>query len=357
MTPPPTIPRQPRSTRSKRSLVATIIAVDCARTAPLLVGGTIPIGKRSHRPVRPEHHLRRKSYVWAAHRRFDHLLGRQLVRASHRSNRQIPSGHQWLGPYVRTAHGRTITCWGANSSGQTTAPSGSFQAVSAGGGHYGDRGFTRADCAPMAQSPVGATTDTAKATRRLDRSKPFPPVDCIRAGCAPMAPSPAGAPTVRPSDAPTGSFKAVTASFGWGHSCGLRTDDTITCWGRNARGTGEAPRGTFQAVSAGSNQTCGVRTDGAVTCWGSNFTGRTDAPAGTFKTLAAGTNHTCAIRTDDTVTCWGNSLYGQIFGPTRSFKTVSVNDRHSCGVRVDNSITCRGDDSHGKTDAPAPPVP
>ena len=31
------------------------------------------------------------------------------------------------------------------------------------------------------------------------------------------------------TDAPAGSFKAVTA--GDIHSCGLRTDATITCWG------------------------------------------------------------------------------------------------------------------------------
>ena len=44
-------------------------------------------------------------------------------------------------------------------------------------------------------------------------------------------------------------FKAVTAD--WAHSCGLRSNDTITCWGDNAHGQADAPAGTFKAVTAG----------------------------------------------------------------------------------------------------------
>ncbi|MYI57770.1 MAG: hypothetical protein F4098_03760, partial [Acidimicrobiaceae bacterium] len=41
------------------------------------------------------------------------------------------------------------------------------------------------------------------------------------------------------ADAPVGAFKAVSA--GGTHSCGLRTDNTITCWGGNRYGQSNAP--------------------------------------------------------------------------------------------------------------------
>ena len=33
---------------------------------------------------------------------------------------------------------------------------------------------------------------------------------------------------------PAGSFVSVSA--GWGHTCGLRSDGSVACWGRQARG-------------------------------------------------------------------------------------------------------------------------
>ena len=37
-------------------------------------------------------------------------------------------------------------------------------------------------------------------------------------------------------------------------------------------GSGRNPEGEFTTVSAGENHTCGVRTDGAVVCWGEEKT-------------------------------------------------------------------------------------
>jgi alpha-tubulin suppressor-like RCC1 family protein len=58
-------------------------------------------------------------------------------------------------------------------------------------------------------------------------------------------------------------------------------------------------------VSAGAYHTCGVRTDDRLACWGYNGSGRASPPPGTFKTVSAGSNYTCGVRTDELVACWG----------------------------------------------------
>ena len=69
----------------------------------------------------------------------------------------------------------------------------------------------------------------------------------------------------------------------------------------------DAPSGPFTSVTAGGLHSCGIRTDNTVTCWGNNGAGQADAPSGAFTSVTAGSSHSCGIRTDNTVTCWGNS--------------------------------------------------
>ena len=151
------------------------------------------------------------------------------------------------------------------------------------------------------------------------------------------------------------SFKVVTA--GGGHSCGLRSDDTITCWGNNRDGRSLAPGGSFTAVSAGNLHSCGLRSDDTITCWGSNYEahryiGQTNAPSGTFRAVTAGGAHSCGLRSDDTITCWGSNEHGQSDAPGGSFEAVTAGSAHSCGLRSDDTITCWGSNEHGQSDAP-----
>ena len=53
------------------------------------------------------------------------------------------------------------------------------------------------------------------------------------------------------------------------HVCGAELEGgTIGCWGNNDAGQSDAPEGEFTNVAAGSYHSCGVRSDGTVECWG-----------------------------------------------------------------------------------------
>ncbi|MYG57050.1 MAG: hypothetical protein F4165_00385, partial [Acidimicrobiia bacterium] len=63
-----------------------------------------------------------------------------------------------------------------------------------------------------------------------------------------------------------------------------------------------SPAAPLTAISAGGayggNHSCGIRADQTIACWGSNGYGQSDAPAGQFTAIAAGGWHSCAIKTD-----------------------------------------------------------
>jgi len=125
---------------------------------------------------------------------------------------------------------------------------------------------------------------------------------------------------------------------GGSHSCMVRADATIACWGNIEHGQAEAPNGRFKAVSAGAGHSCALRTDDTVVCWGYNgdadrYTGATVAPPGTFKTVATGRNFSCGLRPDRTVECWGDNRYGQSDPPSGRFTSVTTGSWHSFGLR------------------------
>ncbi|MCQ3815143.1 MAG: hypothetical protein KTU85_12115 [Acidimicrobiia bacterium] len=152
------------------------------------------------------------------------------------------------------------------------------------------------------------------------------------------------------ANAPAGKFKTVSA--GREHSCGVKADNTIVCWGFTNYGQNDAPEGKFKTVSAGSENSCGVKADNTIVCWGSNDYGQNDVPEGKFKTVSAGIFHSCGVRTDNTIVCWGITYQGQADAPEGKFKTVSAAREHSCGVKTDSTVTCWGANNDVRADAP-----
>ena len=151
---------------------------------------------------------------------------------------------------------------------------------------------------------------------------------------------------------PDGRFTAVSA--GAYHTCAIREDRTIACWGGSVFTSGAftnftIPDGHFTAISSGSAHTCAIRaSDGAIECWGVNYhgvrqgTGSTDAPPGAFAAVSAEGYHTCGLRETGEIECWGDDGYEQTYVPAGSYTAVSAGSEFTCAIRESGEITCWG---------------
>jgi alpha-tubulin suppressor-like RCC1 family protein len=165
--------------------------------------------------------------------------------------------------------------------------------------------------------------------------------------------------SVGPVDIGAG-YTAVAISSGDYHTCVIRNDGRVLCWGYGADGRlgygnasnvgdTESPAAAGPvdlgghlavAISAGSAFTCAILNDGSVRCWGfgaqgqlgygnaSNVgdgppdesvasTGPVNLGGHTAVAISAGGLHTCAILEDGSVRCWGYGFDGQLgYGST-----------------------------------------
>jgi hypothetical protein len=122
------------------------------------------------------------------------------------------------------------------------------------------------------------------------------------------------------------------------HTCALRQDGTIWCWGSDQYGQIGVPtaiRNPYPVgpvalphaatqVGCGGNHTCALLDNRDVWCWGENGSGALGngstvqawAPVGPVFSggarLELGFTHTCVRKTDGTTWCWGDNGYGQL---------------------------------------------
>jgi hypothetical protein len=132
--------------------------------------------------------------------------------------------------------------------------------------------------------------------------------------------------------------KVVT---GANHTCVLRANGGVACWGGNESGqlgigtlTTSEPMPTTVSIeaidiAAGDRFTCAIGTNGTVYCWGIGQNGRNGASAfpgsvetptpidlqpwiGTASRITAGHDHACVLTDAGEVYCWGNNATGQL---------------------------------------------
>ena len=104
--------------------------------------------------------------------------------------------------------------------------------------------------------------------------------------------------------------KYTSVSAGGDHTCGVRVDRTVACWGADGSYQATPPEGEFLSVSAGKLHTCGVMEGGSVACWGADGSDQATPPEGEFLSVSAGIGHTCGVLLDGAVACWGNQARG-----------------------------------------------
>ena len=159
---------------------------------------------------------------------------------------------------------------------------------------------------------------------------------------------------------------------GWGHSCWVKTDGTLWCWGHNFSqqlGDGTTTNRsspvqagkphTWVSVSGGAAQTCGLRSDGTIVCWGAS-TGTVGPPKAWASVVVGEWFHTCGLMTDASLWCWGNNSTGQLGDGTTTSRTwparvglknwasVAAGFAFTCGVRSDQTVWCWGYNDRGQ---------
>jgi alpha-tubulin suppressor-like RCC1 family protein len=234
----------------------------------------------------------------------------------------------------------TVACWGANESGQSTPPAGTFTQISAGvsGNICGLRSDGTIACWPDGGTPPPAGTFTQVSPGGFH--------SCALQGDGSLTCW--GSNGNGESTPPAGTFTQVSA--GLDYTCAVQSDSTVACWGTNVSGQSTPPAGSFTQVNAGDYHTCGLQSDGAVACWGHNFSGESTPPAGTFTQVSVGGDYSCGLKSDATIACWGNNDYGQSTPPTGTFTQVSSGYSHSCALRSNGIPVCWGRDDDGELD-------
>lgn len=211
---------------------------------------------------------------------------------------------------------------------------------------------------------------------------------------------------------PSGLVEQIDS--GAAHTCAITTDTGARCWGAGGLGqigngetvdassakavrSGSGPLTGLIAIDAGQNHTCALKANGEVWCWGSNARQQLGAaisgsasPVAVKANLtqpalaiAAGSEHTCAVIVDSTVRCWGRpgaSFLGRgtlttpvlaSYDPiTQTGKTlfgavqIAAGQLHTCARLANATVVCWGDPSFNRlggataADAPTPrPVP
>jgi len=160
------------------------------------------------------------------------------------------------------------------------------------------------------------------------------------------------------------------------HSCAIRADGTVWCWGNNvggafgpgvAAGQTASPKKNTAAANVkdlglwGNGGTCAVKSDGRIDCWGVSW------DVSTFHTtsleMAAGWDHYCVLEVNGRIWCAGTCKYGQcgqirftgnghIFmqGLSIGYTAVKTSHKNTCAIGWDGYPYCLGSNDNQQVD-------
>lgn len=184
-----------------------------------------------------------------------------------------------------------------------------------------------------------------------------------------------------------GTSNIAELTTGGDQTCALLIDGQLACAGLTSHWNGalvqtvstvgsqvlipSSPT-SIAHVAAGDDHSCGVRTDGSVACWGGNAYGQLGVGTQSsyvplspllseVRDLAAGRQFTCVARGRSEVACWGRNDFGQLGAPTTAWGpnpvfvygtlgalSVTAGARHACAVQEGGTGVCWGDNSSGQ---------
>ncbi len=199
-----------------------------------------------------------------------------------------------------------------------------------------------------------------------------------------------GADKLSPAQVIAFGATAVAVSAARYHSCALKRDGTVWCWGYNAWGDlGDGttndklfpvPVTSLGADAVGiavAGVNCALKRDGTLWCWGGpNSSGQLGdgttmerhspvhvAALGVDAVeVAPGGGHTCGRKRDGTLWCWGANAAGQLGNGTRSTSRspvpvtalgadvvgVYAGTAHTCARKRDGTLWCWGANALGQ---------
>ena len=190
------------------------------------------------------------------------------------------------------------------------------------------------------------------------------------------------------------AFVAVTS--GSLHSCGLREDGSVNCWGTENLAEAYPKHGRFTSIDIGLLASCAIRGEGSTVCWGDIY-GSPETLEIQYSTvsigflftcglledgapvcrgslgplfdedpvisrvpederlasISSGMRHVCALRSDGTAVCWGSDENGEASPPrAKSFTAISSGGEHTCALDNDGIPVCWGRDDFGQASPP-----
>lgn len=177
------------------------------------------------------------------------------------------------------------------------------------------------------------------------------------------------------ADVAAGIDHVTSLAITSGHSCALRDDHKVICWGPPFARTGkltdpiDPPRviatDPIAQVSGGDFGTyCAVTLAGAVVCWGRELSGgwgsdvvRAVPGLSDVAEVSVGLAHACARKRSGEVSCWGDNTNGQLgdatlaahagpvsVGGVSGAVAIDVSSAMSCALTSDAHVYCWGED-------------